>query len=195
MKHVLFPLGELTKKKVRELARKFKLFTAEKEESQEICFVEDNDYAKYIRSNYKVKNKPGKIVDKNGKELGMHKGIINFTIGQRRGLGVTAKVPLYVNEIRTEKNEVAVGERDEVLRNSLLAVKINMLDGKPIKKKFKAKVKLRYKNIESQASITPVKEGLKIDFEKPQWAITPGQSVVFYKNDEVLGGGIIEKTI
>lgn len=191
LKHVLFPLGNYNKSKVREIARKMKLSVADKEESQEICFVENNDYAQFLREHFKAGITPGNIINKEGEVLGRHKGIINYTIGQRKGLGISAKKPLYVTDIRTDANEVVAGFKEEVYGNELVAENINLISTDRISKPIKIKAKIRYKNEASNAVLMPVKRGFAIKFEKPQWAITPGQSVVFYERDMVIGGGII----
>ncbi|MCX5781469.1 MAG: tRNA 2-thiouridine(34) synthase MnmA [Elusimicrobia bacterium] len=192
-----FPLGSLTKKEVRKIALKNKIPVAEKAESQEICFVK-NKYADFIKSYVPENNekvKPGPIVDKKGKISGTHKGIIYYTIGQRSGLGISSKVPLYVIEIDASKNVIKIGEKKDVFSNKMIVSDVCWISGMAPKLPLKCKAKVRRQHPAAQAEITAKKGELFIRFEKPQYAITGGQSAVFYERDYVLGGGIIEKAL
>jgi len=182
----IFPLGDLTKQMVRKLAKKLKLKVADKEESQEICFVEDN-FGKLMSA------KEGKIVDLEGKVLGTHKGYQLYTIGQRRGLGLSRKNPAYVLKIDPKINTITVGDRGDVYGDDLIADELNWISVDRIDAPTKVNAKIRYNSPESEAEILPLsKEKVRVMFNKPQFAITPGQSVVFYNGDTVVGGGIIQ---
>ena len=191
LKHALFPIGRLKKENVRKLAKKYGLFVAEKKDSQEICFIPDRDYAGFLRSNFKVKAKKGDIVDLNGRKLGMHEGIINFTIGQRRGLKIPAGEPLYVNRLDFKRNRVVIGTKADVFGKVLYAKGVNFIGISKLERPMKVKVKTRYSSPLSDAIIKPFKKEVQVKFLKPEWAISPGQAVVFYKGNEVLGGGTI----
>ncbi len=195
LKRVKFPLGGFTKDKVRKIAKELNLeFVYAKKDSQEICFVED-DYARYITKKAKQKISHGAIVDKNGKILGQHKGTPFYTIGQRHGLGIAYKEPLYVIGIDVSKNEIIVGPKKDVFKKELVAEKLNwILFEDPPKKSFKAKAKIRYKHKKADAAISIIDENeAKVVFDEPQEAPTPGQAVVFYDGEIVMGGGWIKK--
>lgn len=194
LKNILFPLGNYTKTEVRALARKFKLPVAEKPGSQEICFLPDNDYRAFLKNYFTIKTKPGRVVDLKGNVLGEHKGVAYYTIGQREGLGIACGYPVYVVKIDLKKNQLVVAQKEDAYNCEFLVKKLNFL-GAPIKKRVAARVKIRYNHKESPAEIAPHKNRLKIKFKKAQFAITPGQSAVFYQNDTVFGGGIIEKVL
>lgn len=192
---VIFPVGGLTKKEVRLQARRLGLKTSEKQESQEICFVEEPRYADFLSS--RIQALPGDIVDLNGHLLGRHTGLFNYTIGQRKGLGLSGG-PFYVIDIDTKTNRLVVGPSEGLLRKTLTASEVNWID--PDAKKAAeqglsgVEVKIRYGHSGSKASITLIAGGrVRVVFDEPQKAITPGQAVVFYKGEEVLGGGWIEK--
>lgn len=197
--HILFPLGDYKKTEIRELAKKLKLKVADKKESQEICFVEDADYRKFLeRRLHGLKTqitqiKPGKIIDTSGRILGTHEGISYYTIGQRHGLGISVGCPSYVIKINSRKNEIVVGKKEELLSYEFLAEDISWTVSPPEKSPITADVRIRYKHKESKSKIYLMKNNTaKVIFEKPQMSITPGQSAVFYKKDIVLGGGIIK---
>ncbi len=195
LKHIFFPVGHYTKEEVRNLAKEFDLPVAYKLASQEICFLPELDYRKFLRERIKAKNiKPGPIVDKRGNILGKHKGIAFYTIGQREGLGIAKGYPLYISCIDARNNRIAVGRREEVLSKEFLVKDYNFIL-RPIKKKIAARVRIRYNHKEAAAEIIPAEDILKVSFRKAQFAITPGQSAVFYDKDIVLGGGIIEKVV
>jgi tRNA-specific 2-thiouridylase len=190
--HIIFPLGELTKPQVRHKARELGLPIAQKPESQEICFVPDGDYRKLLERVARDKLRAGPIVDLTGKRLGTHNGIANYTIGQRRGLGIAHLRPLYVVGFDIEKNAVLVGTSEHLWADELVASKNNWISVKNIRGPTPVTAKIRYKQKESPAIISPLERGtVLVRFERPQRAITPGQSVVFYDGELVVGGGII----
>lgn len=194
LKHTLFPLGGYkSKDEVREVARKIGLVTSDKPDSQDICFVPDDDYAGFIRKNADYKIKPGNFVDKDGKVLGKHNGIVNYTIGQRKGLGLALGYPAYVIDIDAKKNEVVIGVNDDIFKDTLYARDINFLNIKELKEPVRLKAKIRYSAREEDCTVYPDSEDrVKIVFDNKVRAITPGQSVVFYDGDYLAGGGIIE---
>ncbi len=196
--HTLMPLGYYTKDKIRELAKEVGLIVANKPDSQEICFVKDNDYGKYVKEHSNKKIKEGYFIDKEGKILGKHKGIINYTIGQRKGLGIAFGKPMYVTDILVEKNAVVLGEHEEVFAKELIASNVNFIPFDELKDSIRVKAKIRYSAPAKEATVYKEKDGqIRIVFDEAQRAITPGQSVVMYdmKNEIVIGGGIIEKRI
>jgi len=188
----LFPLGGLTKSEVRKLAESKKLVNAAKGESQDICFIPDGDYGSFIEK-YTGKEYPhGDIVDLNGKVIGKHKGLIRYTIGQRRGLGVAANTPIYVVSKSIEANTVTLGADEALYSKSLSAKDINLIALDNLKKPMRVKVKTRYQQIEQWAAAEQTGEdNLHIEFDSPQRAISPGQAVVMYDGDTVIGGGTI----
>lgn len=201
--HILFPLGNYKKTEIRKLANELMLKSANKKESQEICFVGNADYRRslkhrltQIKPQINTDIKPGKIVDIFGKVVGMHKGIPYYTIGQRQGLGISVGYPTYVVKIDAEKNQITVGRKEELLGKEFLVQDISWTVSQPNKSPIIADVRIRYKHKESKAKIFLQKNNTaKIVFYKPQLSITPGQSAVFYKKDIVLGGGIIKAVI
>lgn len=194
LSRVLFPLGNLTKKEVRKLAKKFRLPVADKEESQEICFVPNDDYKTFLKAILKNRIKPGPIVDLRGKVIGKHHGIEFYTIGQRRGLGISNPAPLYVVSIDPKKNAIVVGEKKDVMGRSLIAAGARFVSGKAPSGKLEVKAKIRYNAPQAGATLNVYgRNKVKVEFRKPQHAITPGQSVVFYDGDAVVGGGVIER--
>ncbi len=192
LQHLLFPVGEFTKEQVRRRARELKLPVAEKPESQEICFIPGNDYRGLLERMTPQGLKPGFIVDREGRTLGKHKGIAYYTIGQRRGLGIAHPRPLYVIGLDVDRNTVIVGTSEQLWNDELVAEKVNWISIKEIRKPIRLNARIRYKHKESPATVSPLERGaVRVRFDKPQPAITPGQSVVFYDGDVVLGGGII----
>lgn len=192
LSHTLFPVGELTKAEIRKKAREWGLPVAERPESQEICFIPDNDYVDFLKKRIPASFRPGPIVNPEGRVLGRHNGIIQFTVGQRRGLGISAPHPLYVLEIDVVKNEIVVGQNELLYKKDLVADGINWISGVGLDSSVPANAKIRYKHKEAKALLTPLDPGkIRVEFEKPQRAITPGQAVVFYEKDVVLGGGTI----
>lgn len=191
----LFPLGRYDKKTVRELAAGFGLPVADKPDSQEICFVDDNDYAGFIERNIKSEIKGGNFVDSGGNILGKHKGIQYYTIGQRKGLGLAFGKPVFVKEIIPEKNLVVLGSEDELNSSGLIAGNLNFIPFDKLTGAMRVNAKIRYAAREAAAEITPYGEGkVRTEFDEPVKAVTPGQSVVFYQGELVVGGGIIENS-
>jgi tRNA-uridine 2-sulfurtransferase len=194
LSHTLFPLATLAKDKVKQLAREMELPTAFRPESQEICFIPDNDYAGFLREHAHFTASPGLITDGAGKRMGGHTGILNYTIGQRKGLGIAAAEPLYVTGIDAEANVITVGGKEAVYGDELIAGELNWIALTPPIQPFKPAARIRYRHREAEALITPLGDDkVYVKFDTPQMAITPGQSVVFYDGDMVLGGGTILK--
>lgn len=191
LKRILFPLGEYTKEETKLIAKDMGLVVANKLGSQDICFIRNRNLKEFLEINLESKIKPGLIKDKKGNILGKHPGICFYTIGQRQGLGIAKGYPLYVIRIDKKTNTIVVGEKKDLYSKQLFIKKPHFIL-KPIKNKIVLKVKIRYNHKEALASAYPYKEGLRIIFKEPQFAITPGQSAVLYKEDIVLGGGIIE---
>jgi len=190
---VLFPLGKFKKSQTREVAKKYGLKNDKKDESQEICFIQDDNYRKFLTQYIKDTIKPGKFIDKEGKILGEHHGIPFYTIGQRKGLGVALNKRRYVVEINSQQNAVTLGDDKDLYRDKLIVKDLNFISGDKLSKSIQAEVKIRYNSKKSSAIISPyLEDKVLINFEKPQRAITPGQSTVFYQGDVVIGGGIIE---
>jgi len=197
LSRTLLPLGGYHKTEIREIARRLGLKNAEKPESREICFIADDDYHRFLREWEEKEGRsfqPGDIVEKNGRVLGRHEGIAFYTIGQRKGLGITHPTPLYVLDIDVEANTIIVGEDEELLSDKMTVSRINWVSIDNPVASFQAKVKIRYLHNAASATVS-LREGniAEVSFERPQRAITPGQSAVFYEGDMVLGGGIIEK--
>ena len=190
---ILFPLEKYEdKEQVRQIARDNGLVVAEKTDSQEVCFVPNDDYVSYLNRELKEKPKPGNIVLKEGTILGKHTGLINYTVGQRKGLGIAYKEPLYVLELNSDTNELIVGTEQELYSKELYANELNFLLDIDLSKPIEIKAKVRYRAKEADAILYPQENGIcKVEFKEPQRAITPGQSVVFYIDDIVLGGGKI----
>ena len=189
---VLFPLGEFaTKDEVRKIAEENNLKTANKPDSEDICFIPDGNYKKFLENNSGLKQKEGNIVTKTGEVLGKHKGLYRYTIGQRKGLGISYKVPLFVIGFNSKKNELIVGEEKELYRKEFMVNEVNLLLVDEIKEPMEVEVKTRYSSKNAKAIITSENENIKVVLQEPQKAITPGQSAVFYKDDIVIGGGKI----
>ncbi len=190
--HTLFPLGEFRKSQVRQIARGNGLLNAEKPDSQDICFVPDGNYAAAIERLSGRRGRPGSFVDKNGNILGTHKGIIHYTIGQRRGLGVSAPEPLYVCNISAKENTVTLGGREELVCSSADTKEFHWISGEAPTAPIRCGVKLRSCQTERPASAIPTgKDAVHIVFDEPQRAVTPGQAAVLYDRDILLGGGVI----
>ncbi len=188
----LFPLGEKTKSDTREVARHCQLKTADKEESMEICFVPDNDYGKFLQQADLARKHRGDIVDIQGRVLGFHEGIEFYTIGQRRGLGISSSRPLYVVDLDAERNRVVVGDDSALDGDEFLADRCNWVPFDSPPSSLEATVKIRYNHPGTPADITPLEGGrARVKLRVPQRAITPGQAAVFYQDDLVLGGGWI----
>ena len=193
IEYIIFPLQNRTsKEETRKIAEKNNLEVAQKKDSQEICFIPDNDYQKFLQKYSSQKPKVGNIVLKDGTVLGKHDGLINYTIGQRKGLGISYKEPLYVIKLDTQKNQVIVGTEQDLYSKELIADEINWLAIDQLKEPLKLKAKVRYRAKEAQCTVYPIENNqVKVIFDEPQRAITPGQSVVFYDEDIVIGGGKI----
>lgn len=193
IEHVLFPLADFTdKEQIREIARENDLKVANKPDSEDICFVPDGNYKKFLENNSNIKPKKGNIVNSKGEILGKHTGLYNYTIGQRKGLGISYKVPLFVLGFNKTKNEVIVGEEKELYKKEITVTDINLLLVDKIEEPMEVDVKTRYSSKVAKAKIEQDGENIKVIFDEPQRAITPGQSAVFYVGDIVLGGGKIK---
>ncbi|PIV38958.1 MAG: tRNA 2-thiouridine(34) synthase MnmA [Candidatus Omnitrophica bacterium CG02_land_8_20_14_3_00__42_8] len=195
LKKILFPVGELTKNEVRAKAKELGLNVCDKPDSQEICFVPDNDYSDFIKNYRNIDSLKGSIIDASGSVIGQHAGFWNFTIGQRRGLGIAAKAPLYVTEIRPKQNVIVVGRLKDVKKKKFLVKKVNwLMDYKEQKKELE--VKIRYNHKKALATVKAMAGNkAEVDFRQPQNAITPGQAAVFYDGEYVAGGGWIDKVM
>jgi tRNA-specific 2-thiouridylase len=188
----LFPVGGLAKPEVRRLAAELGLPTADKPESQEICFVPDGDYARFVERQSPLADRSGSIVDTSGAVRGRHAGVHHYTVGQRRGLGLTSRRPLYVLAVQPATQTVVVGEEDELARERLSARDVNWVSVAPPAAPLRARVRIRYRHQEAPALITPLSGGgVEVAFDEPQRAVTPGQAAVFYDGDLCLGGGWI----
>jgi tRNA-specific 2-thiouridylase len=192
---MVLPLGEMTKKQARQLAAKMKLPTVSEPESQEICFVPGNDYRLFLETSKGMGiAKKGDIVTEEGKKVGEHLGAYRFTIGQRHGLGIASSEPYYVMEIRPEENEVVVGRKQDLFSTRVEAESFNWLDGKPRLGRTSVLAQIRYRHIPGAGWLEGLSaEDVKFEFEEPQWGITPGQALVCYEGERVLGGGWIKK--
>lgn len=194
--HTLFPLGEYTKDQTREMAKKRGLQVHDKPDSQEICFIPDDDYGRFLKEHHPDLIKPGPILDTTGKRLGSHQGLPLYTIGQRRGLGIALGKPIYVVGLDPLKNAVIVGEDSEAFGSILIADQLNWIALAELSTPIEVTAQIRYNSPPAKAILYPFLDGqVKVRFFEPQRAITPGQSVVFYQEDIVVGGGIISKEI
>ena len=195
LRRAMFPVGEYTKPQVRALAEQFGLPVAQKHDSQDLCFLADGNYRRFLRENAPQAMRPGPILTRSGQVLGQHEGLPNYTIGQRKGLGISAPQPLYVLELDTARNALIVGTREELGRRALLARGVNWLSGKPPAAPFRAEVKIRYRARAVPATVTPLDGGraVRIRFDAPLRDITPGQAAVMYEGEVVLGSGIIAR--
>lgn len=190
----LMPVGEYSKEEIREIAAKIGLLVANKPDSQEICFVTDNNYAGFIEEYTGQKFKPGNFVDTKGNILGRHQGIIHYTVGQRKGLGIALGHPAFVVEIRPETNEVVIGSNEEVFSDRLIANQLNAMAVEEFEDGMEVIAKIRYNHEGSKCTIRKVSDTeIACEFDTPQRAVTPGQAVVFYQGDIVVGGGTIIK--
>jgi len=192
--YILFPCGNYEKEEIREIARKEGLVNANKHDSQEICFVENNDYAKFLEDNYNYKVKKGNFVLKDGSVVGKHNGIIRYTIGQRRGLGISSKEPLYVNKIDVNNNEVVVGSEKDLYKKEIIVDALSFVcDVLNVGQEKTVTVKVRYNAKEKEAVIKRINDmQIKVVFKESEKGIAPGQACVFYDRDVVYGGGIIK---
>ena len=188
---IIFPLEDYSKDEIRKIAADLGFSTASKKDSQDICFIPNGDYAAVIESLTGKDYKKGDFIDLNGKKLGTHSGIIRYTIGQRKGLGIALGKPMFVGKKDAAANTVTLCDDNELYSDSLVAKEFNWLK-KPDSAEFTCKARIRYRHIEQPATVTIEGDKVYIKFNEPQRAITPGQSVVLYDDDMVLGGGIIE---
>ena len=192
--HTLMPVGEYEKEQIREIAAKIGLLIANKPDSQEICFIPDNDYAGYIERESGKTFPKGNFVDLDGNILGTHKGIIHYTIGQRKGLGLSMGSPVFVVDIRPDTNEVVIGSNLDTFHDSLYASKVNLMPVESLDGEREVTAKIRYSHKGAPCRIRMVDEDTVLcKFEEPVRAITPGQAVVFYDGDVVLGGAVIDR--
>jgi tRNA-specific 2-thiouridylase len=189
--HVLFPLGGHSKDEVKQMAKQAKLPIAARS-SQDICFISQKNYGYFLSRRFSTQ--PGDIVDTQGRKLGQHPGIAFYTIGQRHGLGLSSVKPLYIIRIEPESNKIVLGHEKELYSQKLTARKLNWISGKAPREPITAKARIRYKLKEAEASLFFRNDSVDVYFAQPQKAVTPGQAIVFYNIDEVLGGGIIESS-
>jgi tRNA-specific 2-thiouridylase len=194
LSRTIFPLGTVTKESVRKVAKSLNLKTKDKPESQDICFVLDNNYHTLLYERYGSRITPGLIKDTQGNILGEHPGAPFFTIGQRKGLGVALGTPRYVVDINPAENTVVIGTDDELLEDELIASTLNWVSLDKLDTPLKIQAKIRYNHLPAHATVYPYEaDKVRVVFKEPQRAITPGQAVVFYDNDTVVGGGWIER--
>ncbi|WP_300349792.1 tRNA 2-thiouridine(34) synthase MnmA [Clostridium sp.] len=196
LEHTLMPCGEYTKDKIREIAKEIGLDVHNKKDSEEICFIPDNNHGRYICEVAPNKVREGNFVDKFGNVLGRHKGIVYYTIGQRKGLGLALGRPVFVTDINPLTNTVVVGPEEDIFKTDLVCKDINFISIDKLEEPMEVEAKIRYSARPAKATISPIEDGkVKVSFEDKQRAITKGQSVVFYKGDLVVGGGIIESLL
>jgi len=194
LRHAMFPVGGYPKTEIRELARKFNLPVAERPDSQDLCFLADNDYRRFLVEHAPGVAQPGPIVDTSGKILGQHQGLAFYTIGQRKGIGLAAPQPLYVLGADPACNALVVGVEAELGQTTMRVARLNWVSGIAPTESFTAEVKVRYKAPPRRATITPLDATRAgVTFEEPVRDITPGQGAVFYDGDVCLGGGIIQR--
>ncbi len=192
LSRVRFPLGELSKREVRDMAGKLSLPTARKRDSQDICFVPDGDYAAFIRRHTGKEYPPGPFVDKEGRELGRHRGIICYTLGQRKGLGLALPAPVYVCGKDLDRNAVILGSNGDLMRRELDADHINLIACDSIPAPLSVAARIRHSRTEEPAVVEQTgPDRIHVVFDRPQRAVTPGQAVVLYDGDVVIGGGTI----
>ncbi|HML21656.1 MAG TPA: tRNA 2-thiouridine(34) synthase MnmA [Aggregatilinea sp.] len=196
LRHAMFPVGDYAKPVVREMAAKFNLPVAQKHDSQDLCFLADGDYRRFLAEHALQAIQPGPIVTRDGRELGQHTGLPHYTVGQRKGLAISAPEPLYVLEADPARNALIVGTLDELGRRSLIAGRVNWTSGDVPDAPFRAEVKIRYKARPAPATVTPGgPDRVQVTFDAPLRDITPGQGAVFYDGDVCLGGGIIAQAL
>ncbi len=197
LKRTIFPLGNLSKTEVRKMANNLDLKTKNKQESQEICFVPDNNYSRFLRERYPefVSNiQEGEILDKQGNVLGYHRGYPFYTIGQRKGLGVAVGKPMYVIQIDAKSNKIIIGDKEDLNDQGLMANHVNWIAIETLDSPLEVETQIRYNDPGRKGTIYPVENGyVKVIFDNYHQAVTPGQSVVFFKDDIIVGGGVIEK--
>jgi tRNA-specific 2-thiouridylase len=192
LSRAVFPVGHLTKHKVRQIAGELGLAAAERPESREICFIPGDDYAGFLNKNFPRASRPGPILDRQGKLLGEHRGLVNYTVGQRRGLGTASPAPLYVIAIDAEKNAIIAGSKEDTYGTELVAGDLNWIAIDRPESAIRAKASIRYRHAAAEATVTPLdNDSVYVKFAEAQPAIAPGQTVVFYEGDRVIGGGTI----
>ena len=192
LKATIMPLGELVKEQVRKIAKERDLPVKNRLESQEICFIPDNNYGDFLKEYIPEGSRPGPIVNKEGKIIGEHRGIIFYTIGQRKGIGIAAKEPLYVTSIDKANNTIVVGKKEDAYRDELTAENVNFISIDKLEAPIRVEAKMRYLHpVASATIIAQDKDKVRVNFEQPQLAVTPGQAAVFYQGDIVIGGGTI----
>lgn len=192
LSRTLFPLGNMYKSQIREIANKIQLINADKDDSQDICFIPDKDYASFIEKYTNEKFEEGNFIDKEGNVLGTHKGIIRYVVGQRKGLGLSLPKPMYVSSVNIHDNTVTLVYDQDLYTKTLDATDINLISVEDIYQPMRLKAKVRYKHEEQWAIVQQTGENsFHLEFEEPQRAITPGQAVVLYDGDVVVGGGSI----
>jgi tRNA-specific 2-thiouridylase len=193
LKHALFPVGDYPKPEIRQIAEKHGLPTASRKDSQDLCFLAGEDYRNFLQRNASEMLQAGDIVTRDGKVIGRHNGLANYTIGQRKGLSVASPVPLYVITKHAAHNTLIVGTQDELGSSELTARDVNWVSGEVPTNPFRAEVKIRYTAKEAPAWVTPIRNGeqVQVRFDAPQRDITAGQAAVFYQGDLMIGGGII----
>ena len=190
--HTLMPCGEYTKDRIREIAKEIGLSVYNKKDSEEICFIPDNNHGRYISEARPLEVVPGNFVDKNGNILGQHKGIVYYTIGQRKGLGIALGRPVFVTDINPRTNEVVLGPEEDIFKTDLVAKDVNFIPFDKLEEPITVEAKVRYSGKPAEAVISPLRDGkVKVSSKEKQRAITKGQSVVFYQGNKVVGGGII----
>ena len=192
LKHALFPVGDYPKPEIRAIAERHGLPTASRKDSQDLCFLAGEDYRNFLQRNAAEMLKPGEILTRDGRSVGAHTGLANYTIGQRKGLGVASAVPLYVLGKNAITNTLIVGTQDELGSRELMARDVNWVSGDAPQEPFRAEVKIRYTAKEAEALVTPLDTNrVQVRFEAPQRDITAGQAAVFFQGDLLIGGGII----
>jgi len=192
LSRTILPLGQYTKDEVREIARKHKLPTATQKKSQDVCFIRDGEYASFLKKS--IPESPGPIFNTEGKAVGQHNGIIHYTIGQRHGIGISHKHPYYVTRIDAAQNAIYIGEKRDAYKKEFIVTDLNFIPFDTLKQSMQISTKVRYFSPASEARIEPIgQDKIKVIFTKPQWAIAPGQSAVFYQKDLVIGGGLIDE--
>lgn len=197
LKHIILPLSDYhSKDEIREMAKKIDFKIASKSDSQDICFIPDDNYVKYLLENAEGKIKKGKFVDIDGNVLGEHKGVINYTVGQRKGLGISFGKPMYVVKIDAKKNEVVLGENKDLFRSGLIAKNANFIPFDRLDGEVRVGAKIRYSAKPALATISNLGDNkVQVVFDEKERAISPGQAVVFYDGDEIIGGATIEREI
>ena len=193
LKHLVMPLGDYTKPEVRKFAEEADLVNAKKTESQDICFIENGKHDEFIKENYNYVPKQGNFVWKDGKTLGKHQGLIRYTVGQRKGLGIGFGKPVYVTKLDTAKNQVVLGDLEDLFSKELIAINVNLMTIEKLTSPLKVEAKIRYSAKPAKATLYPIEDNnIRVVFDEEQKSITPGQAVVFYDDDIVVGGGIIK---